>query len=227
MQAKVLSQFQKCTFGALAIIAYTFLDPGKERVAQIYGICITGLMFALISAPLIDLVNIGYFVIRSNDHPKRYLALGLSIKIAFFQWESCPLGTINIKINCELFQKNILRERDTRSLPFPMILSGTIVTMNWLVYGIIIDNGFMIVSLDKYFPNPKFGETWDRGCNFSAFSNVRCWILNVSNTKTVWELPFMENWVILWILEKLIDSWPREANLGFELIAFESVSGSI
>ncbi|BES96899.1 Sugar efflux transporter for intercellular exchange [Nesidiocoris tenuis] len=96
-KAKVLSQFQKCTFGALAIIAYTFLDPGKERVAQIYGICITGLMFALISAPLIDL-------------------------------------------------KNILRERDTRSLPFPMILSGTIVTMNWLVYGIIIDNGFMIVQ---------------------------------------------------------------------------------
>lgn len=44
-------------------------------------------------------------------------------------------------------QKEIIRTKNTDILPFPMILMGSIVAAQWLLYGIILDNGFMIVSI--------------------------------------------------------------------------------
>jgi solute carrier family 50 protein (sugar transporter) len=40
----------------------------------------------------------------------------------------------------------VIRNQSTESLPFPMIFMGTFVGFSWLLYGIILNNGFMIVS---------------------------------------------------------------------------------
>ncbi|XP_014254169.1 sugar transporter SWEET1 [Cimex lectularius] len=39
--------------------------------------------------------------------------------------------------------KTIIANKDTGSLPFPMIFSGAVVTFLWLLYGIIIENAFI------------------------------------------------------------------------------------
>lgn len=38
---------------------------------------------------------------------------------------------------------DVIRTKSTETLPFPLILSGTVVTFLWLLYGIIIKNGFI------------------------------------------------------------------------------------
>ncbi|CAB3376757.1 Hypothetical predicted protein [Cloeon dipterum] len=40
----------------------------------------------------------------------------------------------------------VIRTKSTTSLPFPIILSGTVVTFEWLIYGIIIDNIFIQIQ---------------------------------------------------------------------------------
>ncbi|CAB3234751.1 unnamed protein product [Arctia plantaginis] len=42
--------------------------------------------------------------------------------------------------------KDIIKKQSTEGMPFPMILSGTVVTFAWLVYGIILRNKFLVVS---------------------------------------------------------------------------------
>lgn len=37
-----------------------------------------------------------------------------------------------------------METKSTEGLPFPMIFSGTLVSISWLLYGIIIENGFVI-----------------------------------------------------------------------------------
>jgi uncharacterized protein with PQ loop repeat len=39
-----------------------------------------------------------------------------------------------------------LKKKCTRHLPFPMIFSGSLVGFAWLLHGIIINSGFVIVS---------------------------------------------------------------------------------
>jgi RsiW-degrading membrane proteinase PrsW (M82 family) len=38
------------------------------------------------------------------------------------------------------------KKKCTRHMPFPMIASGSLVGMAWLLHGIIINSGFVIVS---------------------------------------------------------------------------------
>lgn len=38
------------------------------------------------------------------------------------------------------------REKNSRHLPLPMIVTGTLVGTSWLLHGIIINSGFIIVS---------------------------------------------------------------------------------
>lgn len=45
-----------------------------------------------------------------------------------------------------IFQGEIIRTKSTEILPFPLIFMGTLVAFQWLVYGLIIDNAFIIVS---------------------------------------------------------------------------------
>ncbi|XP_050498588.1 sugar transporter SWEET1 [Diabrotica virgifera virgifera] len=42
--------------------------------------------------------------------------------------------------------KAIIDKRDASSIPFPLTFMGTIVTALWLIYGIILQNAFMIVQ---------------------------------------------------------------------------------
>ncbi|XP_014475793.1 PREDICTED: sugar transporter SWEET1-like isoform X2 [Dinoponera quadriceps] len=40
--------------------------------------------------------------------------------------------------------REIIKTKNTEILPFPLILMGTLVSFNWLLYGLIIDNVFII-----------------------------------------------------------------------------------
>ncbi|XP_026742847.1 sugar transporter SWEET1 [Trichoplusia ni] len=42
--------------------------------------------------------------------------------------------------------KDIIKNQSTEGLPFPIILSGAIVTFAWLVYGIILRNKFLVIQ---------------------------------------------------------------------------------
>ncbi|XP_047988802.1 LOW QUALITY PROTEIN: sugar transporter SWEET1 [Leguminivora glycinivorella] len=42
--------------------------------------------------------------------------------------------------------KEIIAKQSTEGLPFPMIISGTVVTFMWLLYGIILKNGFLVLQ---------------------------------------------------------------------------------
>ncbi|GBP43813.1 Sugar transporter SWEET1 [Eumeta japonica] len=41
---------------------------------------------------------------------------------------------------------DIIKNKSTEGLPFPMIFSGTIVTFMWLLYGVVLKNQFIVVS---------------------------------------------------------------------------------
>ncbi|KYQ55392.1 RAG1-activating protein 1 like protein [Trachymyrmex zeteki] len=40
--------------------------------------------------------------------------------------------------------KNVIKTKNTEILPFPLIFMGTLVSFQWLLYGLIIDNVFII-----------------------------------------------------------------------------------
>ncbi|CAH2225590.1 jg22537, partial [Pararge aegeria aegeria] len=40
--------------------------------------------------------------------------------------------------------REIIRKQSTEGMPFPMILSGTVVTFMWFLYGIILKNKFLV-----------------------------------------------------------------------------------
>lgn len=67
--------------------------------------------------------------------------------------------------HCLFFQGEIIKNQDTGSLPFPMILSGTVVTSLWLLYGIILENNFIIVSyfnwITKIYENLQCILSWN------------------------------------------------------------------
>ncbi|KAI8435370.1 hypothetical protein MSG28_003689 [Choristoneura fumiferana] len=42
--------------------------------------------------------------------------------------------------------KEIIANKSTEGLPFPMILSGSVVTFMWLLYGIILKNNFIVLQ---------------------------------------------------------------------------------
>ncbi|CAH0718732.1 unnamed protein product, partial [Brenthis ino] len=42
--------------------------------------------------------------------------------------------------------KNIIKNKSTEGMPFPIILSGTVVTFMWLLYGIILKNKFVVLQ---------------------------------------------------------------------------------
>lgn len=46
-----------------------------------------------------------------------------------------------------VFQKDIIKTKNTEILPFPLIFMGTLVSFQWLLYGFIIDNTFIVVSI--------------------------------------------------------------------------------
>ncbi|XP_053625543.1 sugar transporter SWEET1 [Plodia interpunctella] len=62
--------------------------------------------------------------------------LGLIITAFMFYLIASPLFGLN----------DIIKNKSTEGMPFPIILSGSVVTFMWLLYGIIIKNQFVIVQ---------------------------------------------------------------------------------
>lgn len=62
--------------------------------------------------------------------------LGLIITAFMFFLIASPLFSLN----------DIIKNKSTEGLPFPMILSGTVVTFMWLLYGIILRNQFLVIQ---------------------------------------------------------------------------------
>ncbi|XP_024945680.1 sugar transporter SWEET1 isoform X2 [Cephus cinctus] len=109
------------------------------------------------------LINLGYIIFYMLYAPEKGDVLALigkavafvAIFIGYAQWEhkdniEFRFGIIItvllfLLIASPLFHLGeIMRTKSTASLPFPLIFMGTLVTFQWLLYGLIIDNGFII-----------------------------------------------------------------------------------
>ncbi|XP_022125275.1 sugar transporter SWEET1 [Pieris rapae] len=42
--------------------------------------------------------------------------------------------------------KTIIKNKSTEGMPFPIIMSGSVVTFTWLLYGIILNNSFLVLQ---------------------------------------------------------------------------------
>lgn len=62
--------------------------------------------------------------------------LGMIITVFMFVLIASPLFDLG----------NIIKKQSTEGMPFPIILSGTVVTFAWLVYGIILRNKFLLIQ---------------------------------------------------------------------------------
>ncbi|XP_066261116.1 sugar transporter SWEET1-like [Euwallacea similis] len=71
------------------------------------------------------------------ENPKNLeFRFGLILTILMLALLGAPLGGV----------KQIIADKDASSIPLPITLMGAIVTFLWLLYGIILQNGFMIVQ---------------------------------------------------------------------------------
>ncbi|XP_076625766.1 sugar transporter SWEET1 isoform X2 [Colletes latitarsis] len=83
------------------------------------GLCILMLQYAFILKDL-TMVNINIFGCLTN-----------TMYMAVYYYFTPNTG-------------EIVKTKNTDILPFPLILMGTLVSFQWLLYGVIIDNGFVI-----------------------------------------------------------------------------------
>ncbi|XP_015183790.1 PREDICTED: sugar transporter SWEET1 [Polistes dominula] len=69
------------------------------------------------------------------EHPDKVeYRFGIIVTILLYLLIASPL----------IHLKNIIKTKDTSILPFPLIVMGTAVSFQWLLYGIIINNIFVI-----------------------------------------------------------------------------------
>ncbi|XP_063983576.1 sugar transporter SWEET1 [Diachasmimorpha longicaudata] len=61
---------------------------------------------------------------------------GILTTLALFMLIAAPLANLG----------QVIRTKSTEVLPFPMIAMGTLVSALWLLYGVIIDNSFIILQ---------------------------------------------------------------------------------
>uniref|UniRef100_A0A8D9FC46 Sugar transporter SWEET1 n=1 Tax=Cacopsylla melanoneura TaxID=428564 RepID=A0A8D9FC46_9HEMI len=76
-------------------------------------------------------IILGYAYVEASENLEH--RFGLIVTVFMFALLSAPLLGI----------KEIVKKEDASSLPFPMILSGTVVTFLWFLYGFIIQNLFI------------------------------------------------------------------------------------
>lgn len=43
-------------------------------------------------------------------------------------------------------QPEVMRKQSTEGMPFPIIFSGALCGLSWLMYGVVLNNDFIIVS---------------------------------------------------------------------------------
>ncbi|KAE8573075.1 sugar transporter SWEET1 [Halyomorpha halys] len=82
-------------------------------------------------------VMVGYAQIEQRiDAARLEFYYGLIVTLLMFALIGAPLFNL----------KEIIETKNTEMLPFPMIVSGAVVTFLWLLYGIILDNIFIKVQ---------------------------------------------------------------------------------
>ncbi|XP_043268077.1 sugar transporter SWEET1 [Venturia canescens] len=119
---------------------------------------------AMININLFGLaVNIIYVLVFYAYSPDKDQVIGMIVKAAVFagfflgyaQWEHQDLiqfryGMIVTVLLILLIASpflhlgEVLRTKSTEMLPFPLILMGTLVSFQWLLYGLLIDDAFII-----------------------------------------------------------------------------------
>ncbi|XP_014207581.1 sugar transporter SWEET1 [Copidosoma floridanum] len=77
-------------------------------------------------------VVLGYTKIESQEHIE--YRFGIVTTVLFLLLIASPLFNLG----------EIIRTKSTAMLPFPLIFMGTIVSFQWLLYGLIINNAFII-----------------------------------------------------------------------------------
>ncbi|KAF7994351.1 hypothetical protein HCN44_003823 [Aphidius gifuensis] len=109
------------TISIFYVIFFFLYTPNKRELVK---------TFATVMA-----ITIGFLTYAWLEDPdKLEFRWGLLITVVLFLLIGAPLFNL----------KEIIRTKNTDILPFPMILMGTIVASQWLLYGIILENHFMI-----------------------------------------------------------------------------------
>jgi len=135
------------------------------------GLCILMLRYAwmLDDSNMINvnifglLINIIYMTVYYHYAPNTTEVLKLTYKVAVFVIIFLVYAQIEHPTNVEfrfgivvtvllllliaaplIHLEKIIKTKNTEILPFPLIFMGTLVSFQWLLYGIIIDNGFIV-----------------------------------------------------------------------------------
>jgi len=108
--------------GVLVIIVYTFIED-PELIEFRYGILTTVLMLLLVASPFAQLVSEEIFLIH----------------------QICRADSLLLIVSG--LQGEVIKTKSTETLPFPIILSGTVVCFLWFLHGVIIENPFVQVCI--------------------------------------------------------------------------------
>ena len=135
------------------------------------GLCILMLRYALMlnDSTMINvnvfglLINIIYMIVYYYYAPNTREVLKLMYKVAIFVIIFLVYAQIEHPTNVEfrfgivvtvllylliaaplIHLKEVIRSKSTEILPFPLIFMGTLVSFMWLLYGLIINNVFVI-----------------------------------------------------------------------------------
>jgi len=115
-----------------------------------------------IAGLFLNLIYFSIFYLYTKEKPETLSKLGkavafVSALLAYAQIESEERIEFNFGVIVTILMfallasplldlKEIMATKSTAKLPFPLILSGTVVTFLWLLYGLIIENIFMIIQ---------------------------------------------------------------------------------
>ncbi|XP_014468054.1 PREDICTED: sugar transporter SWEET1-like [Dinoponera quadriceps] len=76
-----------------------------------------------------------FLIYAQVEHPSNVeFRFGIVVTVLLFLLIAAPL----------IHLREIIKTKNTEILPFPLILMGTLVSFSWLLYGLIIDNAFVI-----------------------------------------------------------------------------------
>ncbi|XP_018359745.1 PREDICTED: sugar transporter SWEET1 [Trachymyrmex cornetzi] len=102
------------------IIYYYYAPNTKEVLKLIYKVTIFVAIF---------------LVYAQMEHPANVeFRFGIVVTVLLLLLIGAPLAHL----------KNVIKTKNTEILPFPLIFMGTLVSFQWLLYGLIINNVFII-----------------------------------------------------------------------------------
>ncbi|XP_076625765.1 sugar transporter SWEET1 isoform X1 [Colletes latitarsis] len=110
-----------CLTNTMYMAVYYYFTPNTKDTLALIG-KVTAIVVALLA----------YAQVENSE--KIEFRFGLIVTGLLLSLIAAPLVHIG----------EIVKTKNTDILPFPLILMGTLVSFQWLLYGVIIDNGFVI-----------------------------------------------------------------------------------